>query len=137
MDKFMFNTTFRCSATLAVVVGALFEAAAGPLKIENVASDAKWVVHLDVEALRESKLGSHLISNFLQPKIDETGFLKKANLSIHLTNISSVTAYGPNFEKDGEGVLLLKTSADVKKDLDTLVGLSELSGEGEKKLTML
>jgi hypothetical protein len=31
-----------------------------------------------------------------------------------------LTAYGPTFEKDGEGILILKTSADVKKDLESL-----------------
>jgi hypothetical protein len=34
-------------------------------------------------------------------------------------------------------VLLVKTSADVKKDLDTLVGMSALAEEGEKRVTML
>jgi hypothetical protein len=115
----------------------LATAFAGPLEQSKVAGDAKWVVHLDFDAFRKSKLGSHFVSNVLEPKIEENGFLKKANLSINITNISSLTAYGPNFEKDGEGVLLLNTTADVKKDLDTLVGMASLSENEEKDVTMI
>lgn len=119
------------------LVSCALTAFAGPLEQTKVAGNAKWVLHLDFDAFRKSKLGSHFVSNVLEPKIEENGFLKKAKLSINITNISSLTAYGPNFEKDGDGVLLLSTTADVKKDLDTLVGMASLSENEEKDVTMV
>ena len=122
---------------LAITVSLLvITTLAGPFDKALVASDAKWVVHLDLEAFRASKLGGHVVGNILQPKFDASPLGKTTNLSINLTNVSSLTAYGPNFEKDGEGVLVFKTTADVKKDLDTLVGMAALSGDAEKKVTM-
>jgi hypothetical protein len=124
-------------ALFFAMVGMQVDAMAGPLQKENVARDAKWVVHLDFEAFRETAIGKHVMTRILQPKIDENGWVKKANLSLDLTNIGSITAYGPDYQRNGEGVLLLNTSADVKKDLDTLVGMAEVSGDGEKKAKML
>ena len=37
-------------------------ALAGPFDKACVASDAKWVIHLDVEAFRASKLGRHVVT---------------------------------------------------------------------------
>jgi hypothetical protein len=63
--------------------------------------------------------------------------VKKMNLSLNLTNISSVTAYGPDFAKNGEGVLLLNTRANLRSDLDTLVGMAALSKNEKKDFEML
>src|SRR5688500_8919311 len=109
----------------------------GPIDQTKIAADAKWVVHLDFDAFRKSALGSHFVSKVVEPQIEAQEFLRSTTLSINLTNISSLTAYGPNFEKDGAGVLLLKTAADVKKDLDTLVGMASLSANEKKDLTMV
>jgi hypothetical protein len=125
------------TASLIVAACAFTALFAGPVDQSKIAADAKWVVHLDFEALRKSKVGNHLITGLLQPKIEGNEFIKKANLSINLTNISSLTAYGPQFEKDGEGILLLSTTADVKKDMDTLVGMASLSENEKKDVTMV
>jgi len=130
-------TKIHRTASLMVAAFSLTALFAGPVDQSKIAADAKWVVHLDFEALRKSKVGSHLITGLLQPKIEGNHFIKKANLSINLTNISSLTAYGPQFEKDGEGILLLSTTADVKKDMDTLVGMASLSENEKKDVTMV
>jgi hypothetical protein len=110
---------------------------AAPLDLTKVASDSKWLVHLDFDAFRKTKVGLHVNGKIVQPKIDQSESLKKANLSISLNNISSITAYGSKFEKNGNGVLMITTSADVKKDLDTLCGISSLSGGEVLKLDTL
>ncbi|MGZ8920111.1 MAG: hypothetical protein ACXW3L_03925 [Limisphaerales bacterium] len=110
---------------------------AGPLDQSKIAADAKWVVHLDFDAFRKSALGSHFVSQVIEPQIEAQEFLRSTTLSINLTNISSLTAYGPNFEKDGAGVLLLNTTADVKRDLDTLVGMASLSANEKKDVMMV
>src|SRR5688500_16442475 len=125
------------SASAALLATAAISAIAGQLDQSKVPSDAKWVVHVDFDAFRKSGVGNHFVTKFLEPKISENDLFKKANLSINLTNISGLTAYGPNFEKDGDGVLLLSTTADVKKDMDTLVGMASLSGNETKDVTMV
>jgi hypothetical protein len=115
----------------------LCQAFSGPFDSSRVAAGAKWVVHLDFDSFRKTTVGQHLIKNFLQPKLEENEDIKKLNLSINLQNISGLTAYGPAFEKNGEGVLVLTTTADVKKDLDTLVGMAALSEKEEKDVVML
>lgn len=128
---------YETATCLALVGCTLATTVAGPLEHAKIAGDAKWVVHVDFEAFRKSKVGSHFVSNVLEPKIEANHLIQKANLSINLTNISSLTAYGPNFEKEGEGVLLLETTANVKKDLDTLVGMASLSANEKKDVTMV
>ena len=110
---------------------------AAPLDQAKVAADAKWVLHLDLEAFRQTKLGSHVVQNVLEPKLEQSHDLKKLNLSINLGNISGITAYGSAFEKNGEGVLMLATTANVKKDLDTLVGMAALSADENKGIAMV
>ncbi len=118
---------------------ALFTApiVGGPFDPSKVGADAKWVVHLDADVFRKSTIGQHVIESFIRPKVEENEQIKKLNLSINLTNISGITAYGHAFEKKGEGVLILSTTADVKKDLDTLVGMAALSEKEEKDIVML
>lgn len=124
-------------SSLVLACCTVATALAGPLDQSKIAADAKWVVHLDFDAFRKSALGSHFVSQVIEPQIEAQEFLRSTTLSINLTNISSLTAYGPNFEKDGAGVLLLNTTADVKKDLDTLVGMASLSENEKKDLTMV
>jgi hypothetical protein len=120
-----------CLALLLVKVFA------GPFDSSKVAADAKWVIHLDADAFRKSAVGQYAIEKFLKPKLEENEQFKKLNLSINLQNISGLTAYGPAFEKQPEGILVLTTTADVKKDLDTLVGMAALSENEKKDVVML
>lgn len=131
----MFRTALQQSIPiLAIAISGLANASAEPLDKSRVAADAKWVVHLDFDAFRKSKVGAHIVANFLEPKIKNSG-MKEA--SINLTNVSAVTAYGTDFEKKGEGVLLVSTSADVKGDLDKLVKKSSEAEEDEKRVTQV
>jgi hypothetical protein len=102
-------------------------ALAGPLDKTRIGSEAKWIVHIDVESLRHSALGGYLIDEMVKPMLEGREELRDANLSINLTNISSITAYGPAFDKGAEGVLIVSTTADVKKDLDSVAGMFLLS----------
>ena len=120
-----------CLALLVV------KAFAGPFDGSKVAADAKWVIHLDFDAFRKTAIGQYATEKFLKPKLEENEQFQKLNLSINLQNISGLTAYGPTFEKHDEGVLVLSTTADVKKDLDTLVGMAALSENEKKDVVML
>jgi hypothetical protein len=122
-------TKLACLALTAV------SACAGPLELSNVARNSKWLLHLDFEAFRKSKIGAHCTDKILQPKIDSEEKIKDLNLSINLKNIQSVTAFGPAYRRDGDGVLLIRTTADVKKDLDTLCGIASVQGGDFMKVT--
>jgi len=110
---------------------------AAPLSKNKVSKDAKWVLHLDVDAFRQSEFGSYLVSHILEPKLDAAKSANHLNFSMTFSNIASITAYGPNYEKNGEGVLLLETSANVKQDLDALVGLAALKADSGKKASIV
>ena len=129
------SKTHICSLVCAAIAGATTFAA--PLDRSKVAEEAKWVVHLDFDAFRKTAVGSQLTEKVLQPKLAETEAEMKFDLSLDFKNISSLTAYGPSFQKEGDGVLILSTTADVKKDLDTLVGMAALSDAEEKDVTMV
>jgi hypothetical protein len=113
-------------------IGSLVTTAAWatPLDRSVVAQDAKWVLHLDMEALRASQVGKFVIEKVIEPKF--TKGLQEKNLTLSLApgNISAVTAYGSKLQKEeGEGVLLIKTTADVKKDLETLTKTAAEEGK--------
>lgn len=131
----MRNLLFVVAIGLLTLGGAAVYA--GQLDQAKVPANAKWIIHLDFDAFRKTKIGSEFLTRVVEPKIKENDFFTKANLSISLTNITSLTAYGPNFEKDGDGVLLVSTTADVKKDMDTLVGMAALSENETKDVTMV
>jgi hypothetical protein len=105
------------------LLAASFAAVAAPLDKTKVASDAKWLVHVDVEALRNSAFGEYVMNEFVKPQLENNDQLKHANLSMNISNITSVTAYGPSIDKGPEGVLMISTTADPKKDLDTVAGM--------------
>lgn len=133
----MLRENLSTAAAAALLTVLSLPALAGQLDQTKVPAEAKWVLHLDFDAFRQSAIGSQFLARIVEPKIKNNDFFKKANLSINLTNISGLTAYGPNFEKDGDGVLLLSTTADVKKDMDTLVGMAALSQNETKDVTMV
>jgi hypothetical protein len=105
-----------------LMAGAL-AAFGGPLDKAKIASDAKWIVHVDCEGLRNSAFGDYVMNEFVKPQLENNDQLKHANLSMNISNIMSLTAYGPAFDKGPEGVLIVTTTADPRKDLDTVTGM--------------
>ncbi len=110
---------------------------AGPLDKGRIASDAKWFVHIDVEGLRNSTLGDYLVKELVNPNLDKLDQLSKANLTMNVSNITSITAYGPSFDKAAEGVLMVSTTADPRKDLDTVAGMFLAASGTNAPFTML
>ena len=113
---------------LALTIACTASVQAGSLSQKEVAADAKWLVHLDLENLRHSKLGSFLTKEFLEKHLDQKlGELKaqlNASLDLDLKKIASITAYGTDYQKKPEanGVLLIQTGQNVEKIVDSLLG---------------
>jgi hypothetical protein len=130
----MLTPTLLKSVCLVATSAVAF---AGPIDKSKISSDARWLVHIDLERLRSSSLGGFLLQDLVQPMVEDAEQLRDANLSINLTNISAITAYGPSFDKSSEGVLLISTTANVKKDLDSVAGMFLLNAGTNAPFIML
>ena len=113
------------AAMVLAVSAAAVPAQAGPLQQERVSATAKWVFHVDVEAMMATDLATTILK---QEKV-AAEVAKGVKKFVELTgcdptkDIKAVTAYGATFEKD-HGVLIVQASFDREKLL-ALVTLSE------------
>jgi hypothetical protein len=90
---------------------------AAPLDRAQVAADARWLLHLDVEALLKSQLGNSLMKSVVAEAGE--GLKKDAGLDLSkiLRNTTSIMAYGTDFNsgKDGKGVLVWQGSKEIEQ----------------------
>jgi hypothetical protein len=107
----------------ALLLSAGMLARADALNKQHVSADAKWLVHVDCDYLRQTKVGEFLFNRFLAPKIAEVGASFKLDASNLVQRISSLTAYGTDFKKgpDANGVLLINSDAETQKALEGLL----------------
>ena len=121
------------AATTAALAG-IPSAQAEPLNRSQISADAKWVIHLDVDAFRKTKVGAkvlELANTKYRAALKDAGL----NFNTDFDKLANITAYGPEFrEHDPEGVLIVKSRSDLKTDLDALIGLAALSGDESKKI---
>jgi hypothetical protein len=94
----------------------------GPLQKEQVGSDAKWLLHLDLDQFRSSKVGTYFTKQILEEKLSQpkADLMRELNFDLDASKISSITAYGTDYgsKPDANGVLVIKTTLDVGKVLD-------------------
>lgn len=107
----------------AVLLAAGVTAHADALNRQQVTPDAKWLIHVDCDNLRQTKVGGFLLTNFVSPKAEELGGQLKINVSNILSRISSLTAYGADFSTgpDTSAVLLINSDTDTHKALEGLL----------------
>jgi hypothetical protein len=124
--------------TLILAVTASLEATAlaGPLQRTDVAADAKWVLHLDVDQLRSTPQGAYVFTNIVGTALTiPIAVLKKEiGSDLDFTRIHSLTAYG-NYYRDRDtnavGILLVKTDlsqGDFEKVMDAFVAKLKQDG---------
>jgi len=113
--------------TTVVAIGASLAAVAawaGPLQKHHVAAEAKWVLHLDVDAFKAGQLGAY-VGGELDQKLAKPKADLKAQLDFDFDwrRITALTAYGTGFRPDeqGKGVLLVYTDMDVQKALEAFI----------------
>lgn len=123
---------------LVSLTAALFAAAlspvleAAPLRRAQVAADARWVLHLDLDSFRATQVGDSIVKGRLERDMNRI----RADLKTYLgfdfdwTQIGGLTAYGVDFEtrRHPAGVLLLETSLDVRSALETAVAKQAEAG---------
>ena len=105
-------------------------ALAGPLKIDWVGADAKWIIHVDVEGFTGSTLGSGLLEGADDFGID-LGDLDDLKEEIGLdprTDLMSITAYGSK-EIAEDAVVIAVTNAQVDQALAKLTTDDDIQSE--------
>jgi hypothetical protein len=113
MKSLLTRTAAFCLVTLSLcpLARADFDSATVP-------ADAKWIFHLDLNAVRESPIGKELIV-----LIEKNAELpKNANIQIDvkkvIATLGSATAYGTTFSKDPkeiDGTLILQGTDELRK----------------------
>ncbi len=102
---------------LLLAAGTALTVLAGPLQKEQVAADAKWVIHLDVQALLHTTVGETLAREALDPNLVRPTAELKQHLGVDFDwrRIRSVTLYGSDFSASEHlrGVMLVDTDMDV------------------------
>jgi hypothetical protein len=113
---------------LAALLAFTLSTPALPLEKGVVPNDAKWLIHLDVDNLRDSKVGQTLINEILAEPLAKLKTEMKVDGQLILQKLHSVTAFGNNFEAGpkADGVLLLSGEEDLQKIVEGLLAAQML-----------
>lgn len=115
--------TFLLSIAWSLTVAAT--ALGGNLPMNKVAADAQWLVHLDVDSLLKTRLGSFFFQDIINKPFKEhrDNLREKMGVDLDLAKINSLTAFGATLKpgQEPKGVLLLNTELNPSQLLDTLV----------------
>ena len=99
-----------------------------PLQKSMVPEDAKWMVHLDVDALRESKLGDMLLNKMLAAHLEQMKAQFKVDGQLILKKLHSLTAFGNDFKggPQADGVLVLSGEEETQKIVEGFLAAQNL-----------
>jgi len=109
-----FAAATMCAATLALTPAP---AAAAELDLRHVGRDAQFVVHIDIEAMRESEAGRamiEIISEIADDGLDE--FEEELGIDPR-SNIDSATVYGASDDED-DLVIIVQGNGELADALD-------------------
>jgi hypothetical protein len=117
---------------ILLVLSSLTSAVAGSLSQQQVAADAKWLLHFDLAQFRSTKVGDYITREILQKKLSKTlaDLKKQFKFEIDpdkiLEKVTSITAYGTQYKSpEDSAVLLIRADPDLEKiSLGMLAGLS-------------
>ncbi len=102
---------------LAAVLGLAVVARAEPLELKQVAADAKWLVHVDVDAMRESIVVQKAYCKCMEMHKDAQKHFDKVKEMLGLDlkkDLHGITVYGKDLDRH-HGVLIVH--ADVNQTL--------------------
>lgn len=118
--------------TLMGAVGAVRLLIGGPLVQSEIAKEALWLGHVDMEAITSSSIGEMGLSKIKDVIAENKGSRIGFDLDLVLSEIKSITAYGSSFEEEAEtkSVLMLKCGDRLQSILDGYAASQEVSEEG-------
>src|SRR5262245_22788704 len=96
---------------LAVILPLATPVFAGPMQRQEVAADAKWLLHFDIDQLRATPEGDSLVKEMSDRVLDEpkAALKREIDFDLDFSKASSITAYG---DYGSNAVLLAKTDLD-------------------------
>ena len=101
---------------LAAVLGLTAIARAEPVELKQVAADAKWLVHVDVDAMRTSVVVQKAYQKCMEMHKEAAEHLDKIHAMLGFDprkDLHAVTAYGKDLDKN-HGVLIVHADVDQK-----------------------
>jgi len=106
---------------------------AAPLDEGQISHNAKWLAHVDVDALEESLIGQYLIDHLKREIAKGNDSNISFNLDEILKEVHSVTAYGTTFdeEPDMNSVLLMQTGNRAQAIVEGVLASMEIEMEGK------
>jgi len=111
----------RIAQILMVTLSLAATAMGGSLNNEQIAADSKWVLYLDFDGFRSTRVGDYFIKEVLGKKLSKAqdDLKHHLNFDLDLSKVSSVTVYGTDYQQPkSNAVLLIKSSLDVQGALD-------------------
>ena len=113
----------------------LGDVSAGPLQKKHVAGDSKWLLHMDLDNFRDTRVGRMAIAGMLDEALAEVKKETKLDLGPVIERIRSVTIYGSDLEQEADfkGALLLQADAEAIQIFEGLLAAQSL---GESKVTV-
>ena len=95
-------------------------AIAAGLPKENVAADAKWLLHLDVAEFKNTQIGQDLAKGFLDAHWETARQVIKPMINVDWDwrQVESITIYGTDLKPDDNAVVLIKTDAATQQGLE-------------------
>ncbi len=123
---------------LAGAVAAAACLTAAPLVKSEIAKDAKWLAHVDMEALMKSSFSDMGVAKLKEAVESAQEGKVSIDVDLVLAEIKSLTAYGANFSDTAatESVLILKTGDRLQAIFEGLLAHQEMEGT-ESPLTRL
>src|ERR1041385_2037926 len=91
------------------------------LKQNLVPANSRWVLHLDVEAFRKSRIGAMIVEDKAESKVRQVKQDTKLDLDFSFNKITAVTAFGPKVGQHDDGALMFQTTAYVRGDFEKLI----------------
>lgn len=90
---------------------------ADPLNRANVPADARWVVHLDVDALRNSRVGTNILQGVVADKAADVQASASLDLPGIIRGTRALTIYGADYESgsEGKGILLWQGITEIEQ----------------------
>lgn len=115
-----------------MIVAVLAAPAFGALPKEQVAADAKWLLHFDVAQFRSSRVGGYIVREILQKKLSRPLTDLKGQFKFDvdpdkiLDKVSSITIYGTDYQSpEDNSVLLIRVDPDIERAfVGVLAGMS-------------
>lgn len=90
----------------------------------HVSADARWIVHLDFDALRAGTVGQELVTAIEKAQAGGLGDMIKIDVAKTLKTIGTVTAYGTNLSSDPktiDGALIVQGTGELRKIAESLL----------------